>query len=98
MIERPTMKSAAHRAFTLVELLVVIAIIGVLIAMMLPAVQASRESARRTQCVANLSQVSVGLQNYEMAHERYPVGTIDAKGPIHSVAKGDHRNWVIELL
>lgn len=89
---------AASFGFTLVELLVVIAIIGILVAMTLPAVQASRETARRSQCVRNLSQLSLGVQNYEMAHEVFPPGVIDKQRPIHSVAQGDHRNWIIHLL
>jgi prepilin-type N-terminal cleavage/methylation domain-containing protein/prepilin-type processing-associated H-X9-DG protein len=85
-------------AFTLVELLVVIAIIGILTALTLPAIQASRETARRSECLRNLSQLGVAMQNHEMAHGIYPSGTIDKQGPIHSVAKGDHRNWIIFLL
>jgi prepilin-type N-terminal cleavage/methylation domain-containing protein/prepilin-type processing-associated H-X9-DG protein len=92
------MRRPHPRAFTLVELLVVIAIIGVLVAMMLPAVQASREVARRTRCLNNLTQLSAGLQNYQMAHQAFPSGTIDPAGPIRSVASGDHRSWVIPVL
>jgi prepilin-type N-terminal cleavage/methylation domain-containing protein len=58
--------------FTLVELLVVIAIIGVLVALLLPAVQAARESARRSQCTNNLRQIGVGVHNYESSKQEIP--------------------------
>jgi prepilin-type N-terminal cleavage/methylation domain-containing protein/prepilin-type processing-associated H-X9-DG protein len=85
-------------AFTLVEVLVVIIIIGVLVALLLPAIQSARECARRYQCAQHLQQLITAVHNYELAYGIYPPGTLESKGPIQNHAFGYHHNWIVQLL
>jgi prepilin-type N-terminal cleavage/methylation domain-containing protein len=80
-------------AFTLVELLVVIAIIGVLMGILLPAVQAVRGAANRTSCANNLRQIALGVTNYETAHNKLPMGCHRADDP-----QWPSRTWLAEIL
>ncbi len=98
MNQRTKQCRRANQGFTLVELLVVIAIIGILVALLLPAVQAAREAARRAQCTNNLVQLAIAIHNYESANRVYPPGTINPTGPIQNVAQGYHHNWIEQLL
>ena len=82
----------------MIELFFVITIIAVLIALLLPAIQSSREIARRTQCAKNLMQIGLALGNYASTHKVFPPGVVNDKGPISGLPVGYHYGWAVQIL
>jgi prepilin-type processing-associated H-X9-DG protein len=76
----------------------VIAIIGILVALLLPAIQAAREAARRTSCINNVTQLGIAVHNYEFNFESLPPGVTDTKGPIRNEPQGLHVSWIVKIL
>jgi len=92
------MKRSRLSAFTLVELLVVIAIIGILVALLLPAIQAARESARRMQCTNQIRQITLAVEDFETANEHLPMGTNNPTGPVENLPNGLDISWIARIL
>lgn len=107
-----TSRERRRTGFTVVELLVVIGIIAILVAILLPSVQVAREAARRTQCMNNLKQLGLALQNYHLVSEMFPPGSVNAAGPVLDEAGPGldplaleplltneyHMSWCVQLL
>jgi prepilin-type N-terminal cleavage/methylation domain-containing protein/prepilin-type processing-associated H-X9-DG protein len=96
-----SLRARQASAFTLVELLVVIAIIGILVALLLPAIQAAREAARRSECQNNLKQIGIAVANYELSHKSYPPGCFLGEGSAWSafilpfLEEGNAFDWLV---
>ncbi|MBI1248173.1 DUF1559 domain-containing protein [bacterium] len=92
------MRRVLRSGFTLVELLVVIAIIGVLIALLLPAVQQAREAARRMSCTNNLKQIGVAMHNYHDTYQSFPSGCISQSSAVDPPSGPQMWGWPVLLL
>src|SRR6266705_352987 len=101
MIRHPSVGRYKGRGFTLVELLVVIAIIGILVALLLPAVQAAREAARRARCESNIHNVALAVLNYESTKKILPNGMNTPQAEAFAgvmTIQTYNANWIIDIL
>lgn len=98
LFSSPSLRLVRHRGYTLIELSFVTVIMGILVALLLPAVQQAREAARRTECKNNLHQLGIAFHTYQDAFRTLPPGVVDLSGPIQHTPSGYHHSWVTSLL
>lgn len=91
-------KPFRRRGYTLMEFMVIALFVGLLVSLLLPAVQAAREAARRGQCSFQLQNLIIATHHYEMQQGRLPSGVIEKKGPIRQAPSGYHHNWISAIL
>lgn len=84
--------------YTLIEFLVIIAILAMLVAMTIPAIQATRETSRRVTCRQHLRQIGLALHAYHDAFECWPAGSLNSQSPVRNVPEGYHHGWLTRLL
>ncbi len=96
---RTTQAHGRNRGFTLVELLLVMLIVTILVALLLPAIQQSREAVRRTRCKNHLMQLGIAMHNYQSAHGVLPPGCVNDTRPVNTADEtAYHMSWVVQLL
>ena len=84
--------------FTLIELMLVLAIIGILAGLLLPALSAAREAARRHSCCNNLMQFGIALHSYDSVHETLPPGVVSDSNPVLDLPRGYGFGWMTQIL
>jgi prepilin-type N-terminal cleavage/methylation domain-containing protein len=96
--KRELSRPRQYAAFTMIELMVVLAIIGVLAGLLLPALSAAREAARRHSCCNNLMQFGIALHSYDSVHETLPPGAVSEMNPVLDLPRGYGFGWMTQVL
>lgn len=98
MINGPKFRSSLRCGYTLIEFIVVAMCVGLLVSWLLPAVQAAREAARRSNCAMQLQNLIIAVHHYEFQQSRLPSGVVDNARPVRQIPSGYHHNWISAIL